>query len=77
MCRELATASEPRERSGDRGAPRASVEGGPAGRSPPVKKVPRRVAVERNLAIVRRAAYDTTDLADGDQIGIVNFVGGG
>ena len=38
---------------------------------------PRRVAVERNLAIVRRAAYETTELADGDQIEIVNFVGGG
>ena len=38
---------------------------------------PRRVAVERNLLIVRRDAYDTTEVADGDQIEIVNFVGGG
>ena len=38
---------------------------------------PRRVAVERNLAIVRRAAYDATEVVEGDQIEIVNFVGGG
>ena len=38
---------------------------------------PRRVAVERNLLIVKRDAYDRTDVADGDQIEIVNFVGGG
>jgi thiamine biosynthesis protein ThiS len=38
---------------------------------------PRRVAVERNLEIVKRAAFDTTELADGDEIEVVNFVGGG
>ena len=38
---------------------------------------PRRVAVERNLLIVRRDAYGSTEVADGDQIEIVNFVGGG
>ena len=38
---------------------------------------PRRVAVEHNLVIVRRNAYDTTVVADGDEIEIVNFVGGG
>jgi len=38
---------------------------------------PRRVAVEHNLVVVRRAAYDTTMVLDGDQIEIVNFVGGG
>jgi thiamine biosynthesis protein ThiS len=38
---------------------------------------PRRVAVEHNLVVVRRAAYDTTMILDGDQIEIVNFVGGG
>jgi thiamine biosynthesis protein ThiS len=38
---------------------------------------PRKVAVERNLAIVPRSAYATTTLADGDRIEIVAFVGGG
>jgi len=37
----------------------------------------RRVAVEHNLVVVRRAAYDATLVRDGDQIEIVNFVGGG
>jgi thiamine biosynthesis protein ThiS len=37
----------------------------------------RRVAVERNLVIVKRDQYETTPLADGDAIEIVNFVGGG
>jgi thiamine biosynthesis protein ThiS len=37
----------------------------------------RRVAVEHNLIVVRRAAYDATLVRDGDQIEIVNFVGGG
>jgi thiamine biosynthesis protein ThiS len=38
---------------------------------------PRRVAVEHNLLVVRRAAYESTMVHDGDQIEIVNFVGGG
>lgn len=38
---------------------------------------PARVAVEVNGAIVRRAAFDATVLADGDRIEIVHFVGGG
>lgn len=38
---------------------------------------PRRVAVERNFAVVKRDLYGTTTLGDGDQIEIVNFVGGG
>ena len=38
---------------------------------------PRRVAVEHNLVIVRRALFDSTAIADGDEIEIVNFVGGG
>ena len=38
---------------------------------------PRRVAVEHNLVVVKRAAYDSTMIGDGDQIEIVNFVGGG
>ena len=38
---------------------------------------PRRVAVEHNLAIVKRARYETTTINDGDTVEIVNFVGGG
>jgi sulfur carrier protein len=38
---------------------------------------PRRVAVEHNLTVVKRGAYDATEVHDGDQIEIVNFVGGG
>lgn len=37
----------------------------------------RRVAVEHNLLVLRRATYDTTMVNEGDQIEIVNFVGGG
>ncbi len=37
----------------------------------------RRVAVEHNLAIVKRAAYDSVVISDGDQVEVVNFVGGG
>ena len=37
----------------------------------------RRVAVEHNLNVVKRAQYDTTQINDGDQVEIVNFVGGG
>ena len=35
------------------------------------------VAVERNLAVVPRAAHATTALSEGDVIEIVHFVGGG
>lgn len=38
---------------------------------------PRRVAVERNFVVVKRDAYGTTPVETGDQIEIVNFVGGG
>lgn len=38
---------------------------------------PRKVAVERNLEIVPKSAYVQTDLADGDRLEIVHFVGGG
>ena len=38
---------------------------------------PRRVAVERNFVVVKRDAYDATPVETGDQIEIVNFVGGG
>ncbi|OLD21467.1 MAG: thiamine biosynthesis protein ThiS [Acidobacteria bacterium 13_1_40CM_3_65_5] len=37
----------------------------------------RRVAVEHNLVVLRRAAFDETVVREGDQIEIVNFVGGG
>ena len=38
---------------------------------------PRRVAVEHNLTIVKRANYDSVIVREGDAIEIVNFVGGG
>jgi sulfur carrier protein len=38
---------------------------------------PRRVAVERNFVVVKRDAYASTPIETGDQIEIVNFVGGG
>ena len=38
---------------------------------------PRRVAVEHNLVVLKRARYDDTIVNDGDEIEIVNFVGGG
>lgn len=38
---------------------------------------PRRVAVEHNLVVVKRAAYGELELRDGDTVEIVNFVGGG
>ncbi len=37
----------------------------------------RKVAVERNLAIVPRSLHGETQLADGDRIELVQFVGGG
>lgn len=37
----------------------------------------RRVAVELNLAVVRKTAYDSSVIKDGDEVEIVNFVGGG
>ena len=38
---------------------------------------PRTVAVERNFVVIKRDAYATTAVEQGDQIEIVNFVGGG
>lgn len=38
---------------------------------------PRRVAVELNLVVLKRAAYDTATINDGDTVEVVNFVGGG
>ena len=37
----------------------------------------RRVAVELNLAVVKKAAYDSAVINEGDEVEIVNFVGGG
>jgi sulfur carrier protein len=37
----------------------------------------RRVAVERNFLVIKRAAYGNTTIVEGDEIEIVNFVGGG
>ena len=38
---------------------------------------PRRVAVELNLAVLKRATFDQTIVRAGDEVEIVNFVGGG
>ena len=38
---------------------------------------PRRVAVEHNIVVVKRTAFDDTVIREGDQVEIVNFVGGG
>jgi len=36
-----------------------------------------KVAVERNLEIVPKSAFETTQLTEGDRIEIVHFIGGG
>lgn len=38
---------------------------------------PRRVAVELNLIVLRRDTFESTTIRDGDEVEIVNFVGGG
>jgi thiamine biosynthesis protein ThiS len=38
---------------------------------------PRRVAVEHNLLVVKRDRYETTIVDNGDEVEIVNLVGGG
>ena len=38
---------------------------------------PRLVAVEHNLTIIKRDRYATTTIGEGDEVEIVNFVGGG
>jgi thiamine biosynthesis protein ThiS len=38
---------------------------------------PRRVAVEHNLVVLKRDAFDGTTVREGDEVEIVNFVGGG
>ena len=37
----------------------------------------RRVAVEHNLVVLKRAAFDATLVSEGDNVEIVNFVAGG
>ena len=37
----------------------------------------RRVAIEHNLVVLKRTAFDGTVVKEGDQVEIVNFVGGG
>ena len=37
----------------------------------------RRVAIEHNLVVLKRPTFDTTMVREGDQVEIVNFVGGG
>ncbi|MEM6412913.1 MAG: sulfur carrier protein ThiS [Pseudomonadota bacterium] len=38
---------------------------------------PRGIAIERNLEIVPKSEHGTTILEDGDQLEVVQFVGGG
>ena len=38
---------------------------------------PRRVAVELNLTVLKRHTFETTIIREGDEVEIVNFVGGG
>lgn len=37
----------------------------------------KRIAVELNGAVVRRADWPATEIADGDRVEVVHFVGGG
>lgn len=37
----------------------------------------RRVAVEVNLTVVKKAFYATSIIGEGDEVEVVNFVGGG
>ncbi len=37
----------------------------------------RRVAVEHNLVVLKRAAFEQSIVREGDEVEIVNFVGGG
>jgi thiamine biosynthesis protein ThiS len=38
---------------------------------------PRRVAVEHNLKVLKRATFEQVEVREGDQVEVVNFVGGG
>jgi len=35
------------------------------------------VAVEHNVVVIKRHLYDATEIREGDEVEIVNFVGGG
>lgn len=37
----------------------------------------RRIAVEHNLTVLKRTTFDSVVVNDGDEVEIVNFVGGG
>jgi thiamine biosynthesis protein ThiS len=37
----------------------------------------RRIAVELNLTVLKRSTFDTVMVNEGDEVEIVNFVGGG
>ena len=56
-----------------------TIEGDP-GLEALLKKLdlrPARIAVEINRMVVAKADYAQTRLSDGDQVEIINFVGGG
>ena len=38
---------------------------------------PRRVAVEHNRLVIKKVAYPSTVVSEGDEVEVVNFVGGG
>jgi thiazole synthase len=38
---------------------------------------PRRVAVEHNLVVLKRAMFDATTVRESDRVEVVSFVGGG
>jgi len=42
-----------------------------------LKLDPKKVAVERNLAIVPKSTFKSVTLENGDQLEIVHFIGGG
>ncbi len=42
-----------------------------------LKIEPGRVAVEVNLSVIKKSDYENIRLSDGDNVEIVNFVGGG
>jgi thiamine biosynthesis protein ThiS len=37
----------------------------------------RKIAIERNLEIVPRSAFDDIEISEGDNIEIIHFIGGG
>ncbi len=59
------------------GEPRVIAPGSVAGLLASLCLDLRKVAVERNEAIVPRSLYDRTKLLPGDRLEIVHFIGGG